>query len=241
MMEKLLNSQDKNNLIKKNIEKIFENVDKTCSKIGKKFEDIIIVGVTKTVDSDSINTAIACGIKHIGENKVQEYLQKKDILNLKNITTHFIGTLQTNKVKKIVGQVDMIQSVNSIKLADEISKTSLALDITTNVLLEVNIGKEQSKSGLFKEELMLVLNSISQMKNIKVKGLMTIPPFCESKFESRKYFNRIFDIFVDITDQKLDNIDMQYLSMGMSADYNEAILEGANIIRPGTAIFGSRI
>ena len=242
MMENLLKPQNKikNKNINENIKKLLNNVNEACIKANKNFEDIIIIGVTKTVEPVYINEAIKCGIKHIGENKVQEFLEKKDKLNLENIKTHFIGTLQTNKVKKIVGQVDMIQSVDSIKLAKEISRVSTERNLITDILLEINIGKETTKSGIFKEEIIDILGRISILPNIKVKGLMSIPPSCENKMESRKYFSKIFDVFIDMRSQKLDNIDMKYISMGMSDDYFEAILEGANIIRPGTAIFGNR-
>ena len=153
---------------------------------------------------------------------------------------HFIGHLQTNKVKKIVGNVNMIQSVDSIKLASEISKASVYKSIVTDILIEVNIGNEENKSGIVLENLEELIYEISNFKGISVKGLMTIPPVCKEICEIRKYFSKMYKIFIDIKNKRLDNINMNILSMGMSDDYYEAILEGASMVRIGSSLFGKR-
>ena len=153
----------------------------------------------------------------------------------------FIGHLQSNKVKQIVGKVDLIQSIDSIKLAKEVSKCSLKNNITSDILVEVNIGKEENKSGVMPEMLEELVEEISTLPAVNVKGLMTIPPICEKNDEIRRYFEKMNRLFLDISSKKLDNISMDILSMGMSSDYYEAILEGANMVRIGSALFGNRI
>lgn len=233
-MEKLLTD------VEYNYKKIEERIAEAAVKSGRKREDIIFLSATKTVSADIINYAISLGLKYIGENKVQELLQKYDDYDLNNASLQFIGHLQTNKVKQIVDKVDLIQSVDSVKLAKEISKQSAARNIVSNVLVEVNIGKEENKSGVMPEMAEELLCEISTMDNISVKGLMTIPPICENKQKICKYFNKMHNIFIDISSKKLDNISMEILSMGMSSDYYEAILEGATMVRIGSSLFGAR-
>ena len=198
------------------------------------------MAVTKTVEPKYINHAIACGVDLIGENRVQEFLLKKDELNLDGVSAHLIGTLQLNKVRKIVGQVDMIQSVNSFRLAQEIDRISGRLGIVTDTLIELNIGDEASKTGMSVSELDELLCQIDSLGSIKVRGLMTIPPICAQKSEILKFFHNMNKLFIDIKAKKYDNITMSILSMGMSSDYCEAISEGSTLIRPGRAIFGAR-
>ena len=216
-----------------------ERVKKTIDNYKRIKNDVRLMCVTKTVEAEYINPVLDLGADLIGENRVQEYLSKRDNLHLDGVEKHLIGHLQTNKVKQIVGQVDMIESVDSVHLAKEISKQSAKIGVTTNVLVEVNVGKEESKSGIYIEGLNDLLCEIAQMPNIKIKGLMTIPPICDEN-EVRKYFYEMHKSFVDIRDKKLDNIDMEILSMGMSGDYEAAVLEGSNIVRVGSAIFGAR-
>ena len=166
--------------------------------------------------------------------------EKYDQLHLEHCDCHFIGHLQTNKVKQIVGEVDMIESVDSVHLAKEISKISSKKEITTNILLEVNVGKEESKSGIFLEGLNDLIAEVSEMENIKIKGLMTIPPICDSEAEVSKYFESMYQTFIDIKNKKINNVDMDILSMGMSHDYEAAVKNGSNIVRVGSAIFGAR-
>lgn len=210
-------------------------------KAGKTRDDITFLSATKTVEPEYINYAISLGLSYIGENKVQELLSKYDEYNLENCSLQFIGHLQSNKVKQIVGKVDLIQSIDSIKLAKEVSKCSLKNNITSDILVEVNIGKEENKSGVMPEMLEELVEEISTLPAVNVKGLMTIPPICEKNDEIRRYFEKMNRLFLDISSKKLDNVSMDILSMGMSSDYYEAILEGANMVRIGSALFGNRI
>lgn len=223
-----------------NYKLINERIAEAAQKVGKSIEDITFLAATKTVEPEVINHAIGLGLDHIGENKVQELLSKYDSYNLENCSLQFIGHLQTNKVRQIVDKVDLIQSVDSVKLANEIAKQSLKLNKTTDILVEVNIGREENKSGVYPENLEELLCEISKIEGISVKGLMTIPPICDNKHKISKYFNNMHNIFIDISQKKLDNISMTILSMGMSADYYEAILEGANMVRIGSSLFGAR-
>lgn len=223
-----------------NYKLINERIAEAAQKVGKKREDITLLAATKTVEADVINYAISLGLDHIGENKVQELLSKYDDYNLDKCSLQFIGHLQTNKVRQIVDKVDLIQSVDSLKLANEIAKQSIKHNKTTDVLVEVNIGREENKSGVYPENLEELLRQIAEIDGISVKGLMTIPPICDNNHKIFKYFNNMHNIFIDISQKKLDNISMTILSMGMSADYYEAILEGANMVRVGSALFGAR-
>lgn len=228
------------NDVEYNYKLINERIAEAAQKVGKSREDITFLAATKTVEPEVINHAISLGLDHIGENKVQELLSKYDSYNLENCSLQFIGHLQTNKVRQIVDKVDLIQSVDSVKLANEIAKQSLKLNKTTDILVEVNIGREENKSGVYPENLEELLCEISKIEGISVKGLMTIPPICDNKHKISKYFNNMHNIFIDISQKKLDNISMTILSMGMSADYYEAILEGANMVRIGSSLFGAR-
>lgn len=223
-----------------NYKLINERIAEAAQKVGKSREDITFLAATKTVEPEVINHAISLGLDNIGENKVQELLSKYDSYNLENCSLQFIGHLQTNKVRQIVDKVDLIQSVDSVKLANEIAKQSVKLNKITDILVEVNIGREENKSGVYPENLEELLCEISKIEGISVKGLMTIPPICDNKHKISKYFNNMHNIFIDISQKKLDNISMTILSMGMSADYYEAILEGANMVRIGSSLFGAR-
>lgn len=227
--------------IKYNYDFINEKIAEAAMKAGKTRDDITFLSATKTVEPEYINYAISLGLSYIGENKVQELLSKYDEYNLENCSLQFIGHLQSNKVKQIVGKVDLIQSIDSIKLAKEVSKCSLKNNITSDILVEVNIGKEENKSGVMPEMLEELVEEISTLPAVNVKGLMTIPPICEKNDEIRRYFEKMNRLFLDISSKKLDNISMDILSMGMSRDYYEAILEGANMVRIGSALFGNRI
>lgn len=228
--------------ISENAKKIKENIAQAALKSGRSPQDISLMAVTKTVDSVFINHAMDnCGINLIGENRVQEFLSKKDELHLENTEVHLIGHLQTNKVKLIVPYVTMIESVDSVRLAKEISKESIKNNKTTDILVEVNVGMENSKFGIDSVLLSEFLAEIGEIPNIKVKGLMAIPPICETSSEVKGFFSNMYNMFLDIKNKKLDNIDMQILSMGMSGDYVEAIEEGATEVRIGSSLFGKRI
>ena len=223
-----------------NYKKINEDIAEAAQKVGKKREDITFLAATKTVDAATINHAISLGLDHIGENRVQELLSKYEDYDLDNCSLQFIGHLQTNKVRQIVGKVDLIQSVDSVKLAKEIAAQSLKRNITTNILVEVNIGREENKSGVMPEQLDELLAKLSEIEAIRVKGLMAIPPICDFAQENRKFFDKMRNIFLDIRSKNIDNISMDILSMGMSGDYAEAIKCGANMVRIGSALFGAR-
>ena len=227
--------------IEHNLEYINSRIAESAEKSGRKRGDIKLMAVTKTVEPIFINHAIDCGIDLIGENKVQEFLSKKEYLKLENCKAHLIGHLQTNKVRQIVSQVSMIQSVDSLKLAREIEKQSQKLGVITDCLIEVNVGGEESKTGIDFSDVLPLLEEISSMSAVSVKGLMAIPPICGEKEQLCKYFEKMHRLFVDIKAQNIDNINMQILSMGMSGDYNEAILCGANLVRIGSSIFGPRL
>lgn len=239
-MEKFIPDPQRMAAVEENYKRVLDRVNEAAVKAGRSTDDVRLMAVTKTVESPYINRTIELGADLIGENRVQEYLGKKDELHLDGVEKHLIGRLQTNKVKYIVGEVDMIESVDSLKLAQEISKQSVKRGVVTPVLVEVNIGKEESKSGIFIEQLHDLLCEIASLEAVKVKGLMTIPPICDSESEVRKYFEAMHQSFIDIKDEKIDNIDMEILSMGMSGDFEAAVSEGSNIVRVGSAIFGAR-
>ena len=227
--------------IQYNLDVINEKIAESAIKSGRNLQDVQLMAVTKTVDPIFINYALDYGVKLIGENRVQEMLRKKPDLHLDGVDKHLIGHLQTNKAGQIVGEVDMIQSVDSLKIAKEIGKQSAKKGIVTDVLLEINVGAEESKTGFSTSEFFENLYEISEISNIQVKGLMTVPPICENNVELCKFFENMFNIYVDIMAKKLDNITMNILSMGMSGDYEQAILCGSNLVRIGSSIFGPRI
>ena len=233
MMEKLSAKE-----FDENYSSIIERINNAAVRANRKPEDIILLAATKTVDIDTVNYAIEKGIKYIGENKVQELLFKDDSIN--GVHKHFIGHLQTNKVKDVIDKVSLIQSVDSIKLAREISKQAAKRDITMDILLEVNIGKEESKWGFLPEDTLNAIKEISNFSNIRICGLMTIPPICEDTEKQKGYFRQMYNLYVEIKDQNIDNTNISILSMGMSDDFDLAIKEGANLVRVGTALFGKR-
>ncbi len=234
MMEKLSAEE-----FDRNYREISDKLSAALSKAEKSREDIILLAATKTVDTDTINYAISKGIGYIGENKVQELLSKEK--EYAPCHRHFIGHLQTNKVKDIINRVEMIESVDSLKLAREISKQAVKNNLQMEILLEVNIGNEDSKWGFKPEDTEEAVREISLLPNLKIKGLMAIPPVCENPEQNRPYFREMQKLFVDISNKKIDNSSMDILSMGMSDDFDIAVEEGANLVRVGTALFGRRI
>ena len=240
MMEKSFLEQRKAD-IEYNLDVINDKIAESAIKSGRNPADVQLMAVTKTVDPIFINYALDYGVKLIGENRVQEMLRKKPDLHLDGVDKHLIGHLQTNKAGQIVGEVDMIQSVDSLKIAKEIAKQSSKKGIITDVLLEINVGAEESKSGFSMSEFYENLYAISELDEIRVKGLMTVPPICENNTVLCKFFENMYNIYVDIKTKKIDNICMNILSMGMSGDYEQAILCGSNLVRIGSSIFGPRI
>lgn len=227
-------------IVSRNLSCIREEMERACADAGRCVDDVTLLAVTKTVDAERINAAIHLGVRHIGENRVQEFLGKRDDLHLSEVETHLIGHLQTNKVKQIVGKVQMIQSVDSLRVVQSIHRHSQELGIVTPILVEVNIGGEDAKSGVSPLELEKLLCEISPLEGVSVRGLMTVPPILQKEREKREIFSKMYQLFVDISAKNIDNIYMQELSMGMSGDYREAILEGSTMVRIGSALFGER-
>ncbi len=228
--------------VEENYKRITDDIAQAAYRSGRSESDIELVAVTKTVGVELINHAISLGVRHIGENRVQELSSKYNMLRRDGLKISVIGHLQTNKVKKALELSDMIQSVDSIRLGNEISARSVERGRITPCLVEINIGNEVTKTGVpfdMAEELVLQL---SELDGIKVSGLMTIPPFDAESAQLRRYFEKIHKLYVDIASKNYhnSNIEMQYLSMGMSSDYVEAIEIGANMVRIGTALFGVR-
>ena len=201
---------------------------------------VLLVAATKMNDASAVREAIAAGVDACGENRVQELLEKNAQNAYAGAPKHFIGHLQRNKVKNVVGLCDLIQSVDSEELLQLIEKRAAEAGIRQEILLEVNIGGEAAKSGAAPEELPRLLDAAAACGHVFVRGLMTIPPVAAEKDGSRRYFSAMYKLFVDIGAKKYDNISMDFLSMGMSADYMQAVSEGANMVRVGSAIFGPR-
>lgn len=219
--------------------KIVENkISAAAEKSGRKRSDVLLVAVTKTHPPKMINEAIKAGVTDIGENKPQEIRDKYD--DVLKVNWHMIGHLQTNKVKYVVGKCVLIHSVDSVKLAEEIDRQARKTGIVQDILIEVNISGEETKSGINPEKIYEMLGIIKDFQNIRVRGLMTIAPKTDNSITSKLHFDNIHKLFVDIRQKKYDNISMDYLSMGMSGDYEQAIECGANIVRVGSAIFGAR-
>ncbi|HEX2937479.1 MAG TPA: YggS family pyridoxal phosphate-dependent enzyme [Ruminiclostridium sp.] len=237
MTAKLSNDFD---YIAANIDKVRKEIFKAAQRSGRKPDDIKLMAVTKTLPAQAINTAFENGITLFGENRVQEFLNKLPDLNMDGRSAHIIGHLQSNKVKYIIDKVDMIQSVDSLRLAQEIERQSEKADRIMDILIEVNIGGEESKSGISEQQLPELIDNIRGFSHIRVKGLMAIPPFCEEKEKTRPYFAKMHKLFIDNAAKKSDNINMSILSMGMSSDFDVAIEEGSTLIRVGTKIFGKR-
>ena len=225
--------------IAENCHRVEERIAEACVRAGRAREEVTLIGVSKTVEPARVQAAVDAGVVRLGENRVQELCEKQPHIS-GNPEWHLIGHLQTNKVKQVVGKVALIQSVDSVKLAKQIEKVSAAQELVTPVLVEVNIGREPSKSGVFAPELAETLEKIAEFPHISVQGLMCVPPISDSSEKKRNYFAKMHQLFLDIRDKKLDNIDMRILSMGMSSDFEEAILEGSTMVRVGTALFGRR-
>ena len=237
-MEKSLNERFQ--IFDENYPRILEEIARAAEKSGRSAQDITLLAATKTVPLEVVNHAIEKGLACIGENRVQELLDKYDGLHKDQCDIQFIGQLQTNKVKYLMGKVSCIQSVGSVKLAKEISRLCLREGATRKVLVEVNIGREESKGGVLPEALFEVVDEIRTLPGLHVEGLMAIPPICEKKAELCGYFSAVRQSYVDIAAKKLDNVSMNCLSMGMSSDFQEAIACGATMVRVGSSLFGKR-
>ena len=224
--------------IKTNLAKIRDKIKIAANKSARDEKEITLIAVTKTYSPNAINEAIDCGVTDIGENKVQEIVEKYD--KVKPVRWHLIGHLQTNKVKYIIDKVDMIHSVDSIRLMEEIDRQAKKHNIVMKILIQVNISGEESKFGISSDEIDEMISHAGTLNNVKVCGLMTILPKLDNDISLRLHFVNIKRIYIDISSKKYNNIDMKYLSMGMSGDFELAIEEGSNMVRIGRAIFGER-
>jgi pyridoxal phosphate enzyme (YggS family) len=222
-----------------NLEGIRRRISAAAERSGRKPEDVLLVAVSKTVSADAIEAALQKKVCHFGENRVQELLEKYDILG-ERCKWHLIGRLQTNKVKYIIDKVQMIHSLDRMELAEEIQKRACAANRIMDCLVQVNISGEETKAGVEPSELIPFLRKVSQFENVRIKGFMTIAPPADNPEDVRWVFRSLKKIAVDMEWERIDNIAVQYLSMGMSHDFETAIEEGANIVRIGSSIFGIR-
>ena len=225
--------------IAENIAQVRANIAAACKEAGRDPGEITLVGASKMNDSAACKEAIAAGIDVLGENRVQEMTQKLSENAYEGAPLHFIGHLQRNKVKQVVGHVDLIQSVGSLSLLDEIENVAAQRDMVQDILLEVNIGEEDAKSGFAPADIFAAAEAAKERPHVRVRGLMTIPPADADRDTNIQYFNKVRALYVDIN-AKLFHNELEYLSMGMSGDYEDAIRAGANMVRVGTAIFGAR-
>ena len=226
--------------IAENVALVRARMEQAARAAGRDPAAIRLVAATKMNDADRVRQAIAAGVDICGENRVQEMLEKNAQGAYAGAPLHFIGHLQKNKVKQVVGLAELIHSADSLELLAAISRCAEGRGLCQDVLLEVNIGAEESKSGFSPEEIPAALEAASRLVGVRVRGLMAIPPICAVPEENRPFFLRMQKLFVDNGEKKYDNVFMDFLSMGMSGDYPEAIACGANLIRVGAAIFGPR-
>ena len=227
--------------IAENVALVKKNIAAAPLRAGRDPSEVMLVAASKTNDADRVREAIAAGVDACGENRVQEMLEKAALGAYEGAPLHFIGHLQRNKVKSVVGLVSLIHSVDSVELLRRIDGAAAAKGLVQDVLLEINIGAEATKSGFAPEELAPALAAAAELGNVRVRGLMAIPPVCAAGEENRQYFERMKQLFVDNCDKKYDNVRMDFMSMGMSGDYETAVECGAHIVRVGTAIFGARV
>ena len=222
------------------IKSVQERVARAAERAGRSPNEIILVAASKMNDADHVRAAIAGGIRVCGENRVQELLEKYEQNAYEGADLQFIGTLQTNKIKYLIGKVSLIQSVGSVHLGEAIAKEAAKRGVRQDILLEVNIGRESSKDGLMTEQLDEAISILSAKESLHIRGLMAIPPIADETTKNLSYFNEMNQVFIDILTKKYDNVNMDYLSMGMTNDFETAIACGANMVRIGTAIFGAR-
>ena len=226
-------------MVAENYREVDRKVCEACARAGRDRSEVTLIAVSKTKPVEMIREAMEAGANVFGENKVQELCDKYEQLP-KNLHWHLIGHLQRNKVKYIVGKTDLIHSVDSLRLAEEISKEAAKKGTDERILIEVNVAGEETKFGVAPEEVEELIRKIAPFEGIEVQGLMTIAPFVTNPEENRQYFNRLKQLSVDISHKNIDNINMNVLSMGMTGDYEVAIEEGASFVRVGTGIFGER-
>lgn len=226
-------------MLAENLNEVKERISKACKRGNRDINEVTLIAVSKTKPLSDIEDMINLGVREFGENRVQELVDKQENVSIP-VNWHLIGHLQTNKVKQIVDKVTLIHSVDSIKLAKEIQKEAAKKDITVSVLVEVNIGNEESKFGLPKDKVMDFIEEIATYDHIRVEGLMCIAPFVDNPEDNRICFKNMKQLSLDITSKNIDNINMNVLSMGMTNDYEVAIEEGSTMVRVGTGLFGAR-
>lgn len=226
-------------MIKENINYVEQVIDKACMESGRNRRDVTLIAVSKTKPVEMLQEAYETGCRDFGENKVQELVDKYEVMP-KDIRWHMIGHLQRNKVKYIIDKVYLIHSVDSLRLAEEISKEAIKKAVDVNILIEVNVAGEESKFGTSMEEAKKLVRDVAKLPNVYIKGLMTIAPFVEKAEENRQFFQQLKKLSVDIAAENIDNVSMEVLSMGMTGDYSVAVSEGATLVRVGTGIFGER-
>lgn len=226
-------------MICENLKEVEAKIEAACKRAGRDRSEVTLIAVSKTKPVEMLEEAYETGIREFGENKVQEMMDKYEVMP-KDIHWHMIGHLQRNKVKYLMGKAALIHSVDSLRLAEEISAQSVKHEVTTDILIEVNIAGEETKFGTDREEAIALVEAAAKLPNIHICGLMTIAPFVENPEDNRKYFQQIRQLSVDIKEKNIDNVDMRILSMGMTGDYEVAIEEGATMVRVGTGIFGAR-
>ena len=226
-------------MILDNIKQVEENIIKSCEKVGRDPKEVTLIAVSKTKPYTAIEEALPSGVLDYGENKVQELTEKYEILP-KDIRWHMIGHLQRNKVKYLVGKVELIHSVDSLRLANQIETEFAKKNEIASILIEVNMANEESKFGITSETTEQLVREISKLEHVRIKGLMTIAPYTDNPETNREYFRNMKKLSVDITEKNSDNVSMNVLSMGMTGDYQVAIEEGATMVRVGTGIFGER-
>ncbi len=224
---------------KKNLDVIEENICKACKKANRSRDEVTLIAVSKTKPVSDLQAVYDLNIRDFGENKVQELKDKIEVMP-DDIKWHMIGHLQRNKVKYIIGKVELIHSVDSLRLAEEISKQAVKNNVTANILVEINIGDEDSKFGIKADDVISLVRDIALLPNISIKGLMCVAPYVVDSEENRPLFHKIKDLSVDIMAENIDNVSMSILSMGMSNDYQVAIEEGATMVRIGSNLFGKR-
>ncbi len=239
-MKQSFSIRDELSFLEENYKRVTEEIAEAALKSGRTPDDITLMAVTKTVSPLMINKILSLGVNLIGENKVQELLAKLEFIEPNDVEKHIIGHLQTNKVRKIIDTVSMIQSVDSETLLAEISRQAVKNNRTMDILLEVNIGREEAKTGLLPESLSEMALIAKETPNVRLKGLMCVPPVCEDEISARRYFEQTRNLYEDIKQQIGNSTDFSVLSMGMSSDYSYAILEGATLVRVGSALFGNR-
>jgi len=227
--------------ISDNISRLRETIDTAARQSGRTGSDVILVAATKTQPAELVRAAIAAGVDACGENRVQELLEKSQAGAYGGVPLHFIGHLQKNKIKKVVGTVDLIQSVDSLALLEAIHNEAAGRGIVQDVLVQVNVGDDAAKFGIDVCALGDFLEQVAPFAHIRVRGLMTMLPFSLPITENRRLFAKMYQLFVDIRSNSYDNVSVEYLSMGMSGDFQEAVSEGANMIRIGSTIFGDRL